>query len=338
MVYRMKSKEPANFPKPPSLVGALTAGFDTAASKIYLILFPLVLDLLIWFGPHIRLTDLINRFFEDLLALSLSTTPQTVEMVQQNQEIWLLISEQLNFLAVLRTYPVGIPSLMASRMPVETPGIFQNAIIDISSFGSAFTLWLALSIAGMTAAAFYFSAVAKAASPLILQDRDILYDWPRSSIQVVLLAIFWLAVIVAVTIPAILIISVAALISPALSQLTIFLFLAVLIWMVFPLLLSPHGIFHHKSSAFLSMKRSYYITRVTLPYTGLFFFTVFILSQGLNILWRIPPDNSWFSLVGVLGHSFVTTGLLAASFIYYREADRFSTKMQTRLSQLVQLR
>jgi hypothetical protein len=36
-----------------------------------------------------------------------------------------------------------------------------------------------------------------------------------------------------------------------------------------------------------------------------------------------PEETSWLSLVGVAGHAFVTTGLLAASFIYYRDADRW---------------
>jgi hypothetical protein len=334
----MNVKETVILPKPPSLVGALTAGFDTAASKISLILFPLALDLLIWFGPHLKLTNLINRFFEQFLALSHSANPQSAEIVRQNQEMWLLISDRLNFLAALRTFPVGIPSLMVSRMPVETPGTFQNSLYEISSFGSAFFIWMLLSAAGMTAAALYFSAVAKAASPNHFKSRNILVDWPRHSLQVILLAVLWLAVIVAVTIPAVFIISIVALISAPFSQIALFIYLGVIIWLIFPLLLSPHGIFYYKSSAFSAMKRSYYITRMTLPYTGLFFLAVFVLSQGLDILWRIPPESSWLSLVGVLGHSFVTTGLLAASFIYYREADQFTIKLQTRWSQLAQLR
>ena len=63
------------------------------------------------------------------------------------------------------------------------------------------------------------------------------------------------------------------------------------------------------------------MTRMTLPTTSLFFLSILAISEGLNILWRVPPENSWLTLIGVGGHAFITTALLAASFIYYRDAD-----------------
>jgi hypothetical protein len=63
------------------------------------------------------------------------------------------------------------------------------------------------------------------------------------------------------------------------------------------------------------------MARFTLPTSSMFVLTVFLLSFGLNFLWSIPPKNSWMTAVGILGHSFVTTALLAASFIYYRDMN-----------------
>jgi hypothetical protein len=48
---------------------------------------------------------------------------------------------------------------------------------------------------------------------------------------------------------------------------------------------------------------------------------VIVLSTGLNYLWSVPPDNSWMTLVGIAGHAFITTALLAASFVYYRDMN-----------------
>jgi hypothetical protein len=67
--------------------------------------------------------------------------------------------------------------------------------------------------------------------------------------------------------------------------------------------------------------------RFTLPTTSLFLLMVLLLSAGLDLLWRVPPDTSWLALIGVLGHAFVTTGLLAASFIYYHEAVEWLQKV-----------
>jgi hypothetical protein len=46
-----------------------------------------------------------------------------------------------------------------------------------------------------------------------------------------------------------------------------------------------------------------------------------ILSQGLTYLWSVPPSDSWMTLVGIAGHAFITTAVLAASFVYYRDMN-----------------
>jgi hypothetical protein len=57
--------------------------------------------------------------------------------------------------------------------------------------------------------------------------------------------------------------------------------------------------------------------------TFLLFLMILILSEGLDLLWRLPAESSWLAVVGVVGHAFVATSLLAASFVYYRDASRW---------------
>ena len=90
-------------------------------------------------------------------------------------------------------------------------------------------------------------------------------------------------------------------------------------WVIVPIFFWPHGIFVKKQNVITSIASSIQLTRFTLPTSSLFVLTVFLLSFGLNFLWNIPPENSWMTLFGIFGHSFVTTGLLAGSFIYYRD-------------------
>jgi hypothetical protein len=47
----------------------------------------------------------------------------------------------------------------------------------------------------------------------------------------------------------------------------------------------------------------------------------------LDLLWGVPTEASWLLLLGILGHAFVTTGLLASSFVYYRDALRWIREM-----------
>ena len=68
--------------------------------------------------------------------------------------------------------------------------------------------------------------------------------------------------------------------------------------LIFPLLFSAHGIFVLRLTAWKSIQRGVRVTNRTLPTTILFFGAAFLLSQGLDILWRIPPSTSWLTLIG----------------------------------------
>ena len=122
-----------------------------------------------------------------------------------------------------------------------------------------------------------------------------------------------------VSIPVLTIISVFMLVSPALSQLAIFLIAFAMMWMALPVFFSPHGIFTRRENAWESIRSSMRMVRFTLPSSSLFVTSVFVLSYGMNLLWSIPDEKSWLSLVGIFGHAFITTALLAASFIYYQD-------------------
>jgi hypothetical protein len=75
------------------------------------------------------------------------------------------------------------------------------------------------------------------------------------------------------------------------------------------------------------------MARFTLPTSGMFVLCVFLLSIGLNYLWDVPPDDSWMKLVGIGGHAFITTALLAASFVYYRDMNVWLQTVFERLQQ-----
>jgi hypothetical protein len=108
-----------------------------------------------------------------------------------------------------------------------------------------------------------------------------------------------------------------------------------MIWVLLPLLFSPHGLFVARNTMWTSIKKSARLTRWTLPTTALLFLTIFILSEGLRLLWNVPSVTSWWSFVGIVGHAFMTTSLLAASFVYYRDADRWLRGMLQRAQQPV---
>ena len=49
---------------PPGIISSLKTGFDITTSHISIILFPVLLDVFLWFGPHLR----VDTYFSKLLV------------------------------------------------------------------------------------------------------------------------------------------------------------------------------------------------------------------------------------------------------------------------------
>lgn len=323
MESRMDQIESQVLPVPPNLLRSLRVGFDAVANKIEVILIPIAIDLLIWLGPHVQIRTLINNFIDASAQTSEISQIQAGEFISAGSAMMRSIADKFNLVSLLRTIPVGIPSLMAGGLHAESPrGVPYS--IDVTNPFIATLIAIGLILLGLVAGSFYYNLVVQAALGSKLEIKKILKEWFWISLQVISLALAFLLIFILISIPSMCAIVAIALFGLPMAQFASFLYLAFLLWLAFPLLFSTHGIFVHHRNALESVRRSMILTRMTMPTTALFILSILGLSEGLDFLWRVPPETSWLTLIGVGGHAFVTSALLAASFVYYRDADRFA--------------
>lgn len=304
----------------PKLWPSIGMGFSVVANHLVLLLFPVFLDLWIWLGYHVSMRTLLSDWLDQMTAF---TQVQTAQMTTFTAMVRELLLERLNLMVALRSYPVGIPSLMSSVLPIETP-LGQPLTVDIVSLSAGVVLFLGLTVLGLAFGSFYYLVVAQAALHGKPQWGSALRKLPWVFWQVFCLAVVWLALAMLVSIPFSCLLPVVPI--GGLSQIVTFLYMATIAWLFFPMLLSAHGIFVYQDKMLVSLMKSIHLTRLTLPTTTIFLLLVLLATQGLGIVWRWPAENSWMVLIGLMGHSFITTGLLAGSFLYYREADQWTQK------------
>ena len=307
---------------PPKLIKSLRTGFDSIANHVAVIIIPIFLDLLLWLGPHVQIKKLLLDLVQTITTSPTWDSAQTGALLGENLEVVQQTATRLNLMTSLRAFPVGVPSLMVSVLPIQIPG-GSPLFLDVTNFWLIIGLVLLLFLAGLGTGSLYFALIAQASLGSAIKLRQVLQDWPRAMLQVLSLTAALLIVLIVISVPTSCIISVIAWGGISLGQLAIFMFLGALLWLGFPLIFTPHGIFARHNNVLVALQNSVRVTRMTLPSTSLFFLAILMISEGLDILWRVPPENSWLMLVGVAGHAFVTSGLLAASFVYYRDADRW---------------
>ncbi|HSK88081.1 MAG TPA: hypothetical protein VK880_06995 [Anaerolineales bacterium] len=310
------------FPPPPGVIGSLRAGFDAVSRHVGLIVLPAVLDILLWLGPRLSVDGLLSPALTLIFNQARLTVTSSADLSQyaQIQAAFNELVAHFNLLSLLgrlQVFPVGVSSLSAQTMPVETPFGSQQ-VLEVSSSPLVLGLGLLLIVTGWVLGGLYFRWVSGTA----------LGEQPETSIsslwailQTLILSVTWMVGLLVFLVPTMFLLVVLMKLNPALASGVLLVLLILSFWLIVPLFFTPHGIFVRKQNAFYSIFTSLRMARFTLPTSGLFVVCVFLLTTGLNYLWSVPPDNSWMKLVGIGGHAFITTALLAASFVYYRDMN-----------------
>jgi hypothetical protein len=308
-------------PPPPGVIGSLRAGFDAVSSHVKLILFPLALDLWLWLGPRLSVDGLLSPYLKFVFeqARREMAAPADLQRIAGAQASFMEVLERFNLLSLLGklvTFPIGVSSLVAETMPVATPYGGQR-VMQISSLPAFVGLVFLFILIGWVGGGLYFRWVSETA----LGSVETGISSVQAIIQTFILSVIWFIGLMMVTVPLLLVLTVLALISPALANGAVFIMLMLSFWLIVPLFFTPHGIFVRRQNAFYSILSSLRMARFTLPTSGMFVLSAFLLYRGLNYLWSVPSNDSWMLLIGIAGHAFITTALLAASFVYYRDMN-----------------
>src|SRR5262245_39887083 len=108
----MNMEKLEKLPPPPGIIGSLRAGFDVVSGHVWLILVPILLDLVLWLGPRVSPGNVFSTMISGLITLMKETAslpPQDVRPLTEFAEL----SGRFNWLSWIRTFPIGVSSLEA---------------------------------------------------------------------------------------------------------------------------------------------------------------------------------------------------------------------------------
>jgi len=315
----MYAQKIETLPPPPGVISSLRAGFEAVSSHVILIVMPLILDLFLWLGPRLSVSEILSpvyQMFFDQVRKGM-TSPEEARQMVIFQDLFNEGLQHYNLASLisrLQTFPIGIPSLMAKTMPVDTPLGVNNATQVATPLGMSGYVFL-LMLFGWVLGALYYRWV----SGTTLKGRNAYIGISYAIFQTLLLSALWLLFMFMVSIPLTLLLALLSLFSAALASIFLFILVLVLFLLIVPFFFMPHGIFVRKQNALRSVFSSFRMVRYTFPSSALFVLCIFILTTGLNFLWSVPSGDSWMTLIGITGHAFITTALLSASFVYYHD-------------------
>lgn len=305
----------------PAIITAFIAGFNTIANKPYLIIIPVLLDLFFWFGPSWRIVGFFQPYLQSLTTVPVFQTPEYADMLKNIQAIWAEIIANFNFALTIKTLPIGVPSLMVTK-PAFTNPLGSTPTFDLESNLQVIGFWVLFLMVGFFLANVYFQNISK---QIIASTSEEGYkSWLRTFSQLVLIPIVFVIILLILSIPVLLLITVITIFSQAISTFMFLIIGLIILWILMPLIFTPHAIYLYRQNLVSAMMTSIKVVRVSMSQTAWFLLLSFILIEGMDYLWRRPPVDNWFLAVGIFGHAFVVSGVIAASFHYFLDATKFT--------------
>ena len=274
-----------------------------------------------WFGPVWRVDELFGPIIENLTNLPGLGTPEYAGVLETYQAFWQDLLINFNLAKVIHTFPIGLPSLMVGKPPTVNP-IGRPMVFSLrtnAQTGLLLALFLAV---GYFLGNLYFEKISQEVKIKKIGSGTKTILW--SFLQILVMPILMVVILLVLSIPVLFLMTLVMMMGQALSQIVSLLALMVVLWVLMPLIFTPHGIYLYKQNLISAMMTSISVVRVSMGRTAWFILISFVMIQGLNYLWQTPGVENWLLIVGIFGHAFIVTAVLAASFYYFIDATKFT--------------
>jgi hypothetical protein len=304
-------RSPSRPVSPPiGVFAALAQGFDRIAARPYLILPPLALDSALWLGPHLGVGVLFRRAALEVAALA-AADPGWADRAGLLHEALVATGSRFNLLSALSSFPLGLPSLMAGTMPPGSP-LGPSPVQELTRGGTIVGLWLALTIVGLGLGTAFHRSIARPL-PESSTGSSGLRLWAK---MLALAAMVYLGLIAA-GIGTLALATVASLLLPLLGVGVLFIGLSLAFWGVIYLAFTPHGMVRYQLGLFQAMRESIHLVRWNLLGTTALVAVLLAVDRLAGLVWLLPDPATWFAGLALLGHAFVSSMLVAATYVFY---------------------
>lgn len=303
------------------IIESLSAGYRYLGWRLYLLLIPLALDLVLWLAPQVSVAPLlqaVGQFYANMTAVD-GMPPDMIEWSRQLADGLMTAGDQSNLLGLLiNSSLLQVPSGLVAFGPGSSIAIWTIAD-PIVALGLA----LVFSLLGLLIGVFYIGLLAQqlpiGAAPkvptLIPFVRLSLRQWFKLILFVVLVVVGLIAIYIPVSLSATLILF----FSPALGVFVMLLLSGLSFVLFFYLYFVPAGLIMDNVGLRTAITQSFRLVRTNFWSTLGFFLLTSVISAGCSLLLdRLAFYQPLGTLAAMVANAYIGTGLALALLIFYR--------------------
>lgn len=302
----------------PGVMATLATGFDLTAKHLWLLLLPALLDIFYWLGPRLS--------FGTLMREAVALLPQDANLPDITTQL-LEIAPRTNLFTTLTVQLMGVPALMAGTAPEQTPLAPQT--LELGSWGAFLGLFVVFTLLGLLLTAVYYTLIAATVARQGTQSAlPGLSTWARhvgrSWLRFIGLGLLVLINLLMIYIPITLLAAILSLFSPLLATFILLAGPFLAVWVIIFLSLAPAGIVLNGRPVLRAFMESFRLVQTNLAPALTLLLIIFITNALLDWLLVMADTGTWLTLANIVGHAFVSTALVAALFVFYRDRYRLA--------------
>jgi len=93
--------------------------------------------------------------------------------------------------------------------------------------------------------------------------------------------------------------------------------------MAIPAAFTVHGIFLNERNFIAALWDSMRVVQWNISSTYGLFLLILIINTAMQYIWTQVDPGSWLTLLAITVNAFITTGLIAATFVYFKDRYRY---------------
>ena len=315
------------------IIETLSAGFEAIARRPWILLVPILLDLLFWLGPQVSIQPLIERGLEGMLSLAQPDNPAWTEAWElwedmDVERIWrefgqrfnlLTIMSSLNVLSFLSLGLLDLPSLTASNGLLGNLPTGPASVIQVDNGWLLLGALVVLMLVGLLLSVIYQGLIAQQVREEQINPRYLARRLGRYWLHVMTLALAVAMILALIMGPVALVLLIAGALSPFLVQTLTLIGSALAFWFALYIMFIPHGILLGEEPPLRAWWTSMNIVHKNFWLVLFLLILIRLIRSGLGLVWPMFTGTIPGTLFAIAANAFVGAGLAAAGLVFFRD-------------------
>ncbi len=323
------------------VIGCVRAGFEVVGFNVWLVAFPIALDLLLWLGPRLSISPLLEALMA-FFRVQLASDPSLVSQVSQLGEFLDQVGQRFNLLSLLSSLPLlSVPSLLAGNAPEAVSPLGDVSVHLMTGLFPSIILGAGLLLVGLILGILFLNALAgrvaamkpesepRLTSVVEAQGEQQVGD-PNHLLRLgraFLFVAVGLAIAACVVPVWALVYGASAMVAPLLGIAVWAISVGLVGYACLHLLFVVHGVLLGGRKLIRAILESVVFIHAQLPAVAGLVLVIVVVYQGLGWVWSLPASGSWLTLVGIVGNACIATGLTAATFVFYEQRMPYALEL-----------